>query len=195
MNNTSPVKTFFDLVIPTPLQATGAFVISLFGMLALQRHALLQHFGGGEEIAPAATRQFNLQVAHVLGLSLVGQVAIIIFWSIVGLVAYLLVWLLNNALINARNEVIIGTSYTNQKGPRFHPINLLLKAVALVAMVASTAALPYGLNAWLRLWQELLTASFSWHALGLVFASILGFAVELYLSFMLFQIMIDRFRR
>jgi hypothetical protein len=184
MNNPSSIKAFFVLIIPTPLQATGALVIALFGMLALQRHALLQHFGGGETIEPAATHQFNLQVAHVLGLSLVGQFAIIVFWSIVGLAAYLLVWLLNNALINARNEVIIGTSYTNQKGPRFHPINTLLKIVALIAMVASTAALPYGLNAWLRL-----------YALVLAVAGVLGFAVELYLSFMLFQIMVDRFRR
>ena len=195
MNNPSPFKIFVDVIIPTPLQATGAFVIALFGMLALQRQALWQHFGGGDTIDPVATHQFNLQVAHILGLSLVGQVAIIIFWSIVGLVAYLLVWLLNNALINVRNEVIIDTTYINQKGPRFHPVGIILKIVALAAMLASTATLPYGLNIWLRLWQELLNNSFSLHALSIAFGAVIGFAFELYLSFMLFQLMVDRFRR
>lgn len=194
MNQENGLKTFLQIVIPTPVQACGAFIISLLSMILLQRQALLSHFGGGEILVPAATRQFNLQVAHILGLSLVGQVAIIIFWSVVGLAAYLVVWLLNNALINARNEVIIDTTYTNQKGSRFHPIALSLKLLSFVAMAASTAVLPYGLNAWLRLWQQLLTTSFSLTALGLAIAGVVGFAVELYISYMLFQVMVDRFR-
>lgn len=194
MNQENGLKNFFAIVIPTPVQACGAFIISLIGMLILQRQALLSHFGGGNVFVPTATSQFNLQIAHILGLSLVGQVVIVIFWSVVALATYLLKWLLDNALINARNEVIIETTYTNQKGSRFHPISLTLKFISFAALVASGTLLPYGLNAWLRLWQQLLTSSFSLYGLGLAFAGVVGFAVELYISFMLFQVMVDRFR-
>lgn len=194
MNSSSELKRLIAIVVPTPLQAIGAFIISLVAILALQRQALLLHFGAGQLLEPAVTKQFNLQVAHVLGLSLVGQFAIIVFWAVVGLVAYLVVWLLNNAFIEARNEVIVDTSYTNKNRHGFDFLGMILKLITLAAMVASTAILPYGLNTWLRLWQELLTNAFSLHAFALAFGSVIGFAAELYLSFMLFQVMVDRFR-
>ncbi len=194
MNQPNARQSALAIILPTPLQAILAFLISLFLMLNLQRHALLLHFAAGQALAPVASHQFNLQIAYVLGLSLVGQAAIIIFWSIIGLGSYLIVWFINNAFINARNEVIINTSFVNKGRHRFHPLSLAEKLIALIATIASIATLPYGLNAWLRLWQELLNGPFTWHALALALGSVIGFSCELYLSFMFFQFMIDRFR-
>ncbi len=195
MNTESPAKNFFAILIPTPVQASLAFLVSLFTALAFQREALLQHFTGGASLVPAETKQLNLQVLHFLGLSLVGQAVIIIFWAIVGLGAYLIVWFVHNGIINARNKVIIRTQYTNQTKTGIQPISLILKAAALIAAITAIATLPIGLNAWLGLWQKLLSEQFGWIGVLLATASIFGFAAEIYLSFMLFQVMIDRFRR
>lgn len=183
------------IIIPTPLQAVVSVLVSGVAMGLIQREALTKHFSDSGALTFSPTHQFNLNVAHVLGLYLVGQAAIIIFWAIVGLFAYLLVWWLHNLLITARNEVIVHTSYTNQKGNGFNLVRVLLKLGSLLLLVGSTALLPYGLNAWLRLWQPLLNSEFSLIGATLVIGSIFGFAIELYLSFMIFQVMVDRFRR
>lgn len=194
MNSATKLSQFWTLLLPTPLQAVISFVLSLVVILVVQKQALTQHFGGGQIFEPATSRQINLQVANILGLSIVGQVAIIFFWAIVGLIAYLLVWLLHNALISARNEVIITTSYTNKKGSRFNFIGLLTKLASAIAVIFSITIIPFGLNFWLSLWQELLRTEFSIIASSFAFLSIIGFAAELYISFLLFQVMINRFR-
>lgn len=194
MNPTGTWTQIRAIVVPTPLQALASVIVSGVAMGLIQRDALTNHFSNGATLTFSPTHQFNLNVAHVLGLYLVGQAAIIIFWAVVGLFAYLLVWWLHNLLITARNEVIVHTSYTNQKG-RFDPIGIILKLASLVLLIGSTSLLPYGLNAWLRLWQPLLTSELTVQGVALVVGSVAGFAVELYLSFMLFQLMVDRFRR
>jgi hypothetical protein len=194
MGSATSVAEVIEEILPTPLQAAMAFVASLGWMLLLQREALLQHFVGGDILPPATTHQINLQVSHVLGLSLVGQAVIILFWSIVGLGAYLIVWWVNNLIIGARNQVILRTAYTNKASRGINVLGPLLKIAFLVALVISVATIPYGLNAWLRLWQELLSGPFGWHGTALALGSVVGFATELYISFMLFQFTANRFR-
>lgn len=194
MNPESNMKRFWSIFLPTPLQAVMSFIVALVVILFVQRQALITHFADGQILETTTTKQLNLQVANILGLSIVGQAAIIFFWAIVGLGAYLIVWVLHNALISARNEVIITTAYTNQKGSRFNIAGMALKIVALIAAVFSIATIPYGLNFWLSLWQELFQAQLSLAGFGLALVSIVGFAAELYLSFILFQVMINRFR-
>lgn len=194
MVKSNSVAEFIEEVLPTPLQAVITVVISLVWILLLQREALLQHFAGGGGLEPATSHQLNLQVANVLGLSIVGQAAIIIFWSIIGLGAYLIVWWFNNLLIGARNQVIIKTSYANQAIKGINLIGPLLKLIFLGLLIAAVATIPYGINYWLSLWQELLTASFGWYGVALAVGSIAGFAAELYITFLLFQFAINRFR-
>ncbi len=195
MNPTGRLFGIREIIVPTPLQSVVSVLVSGVSMTLIQREALSRHFSNGDIPEFSPTHQLNLNVTHVLGLYLVGQIAIIIFWAIVGLVAYLIVWWAHNLLISARNEVIVQTSYMNQKGSRFDVIGLFFKFASLILLIGSTALLPYGLNAWLRLWQPLLASEFTVLGIVQVMGAVLGFAVELYLSFMLFQIMVDRFRR
>ena len=84
---------------------------------------------------------------------------------------------LDNGNKVAKLNLATNETYTNQKGSRFHPISLTLKFISFAALVASGTLLPYGLNAWLRLWQQLLTSSFSLYGLGLAFAGVVGFGI------------------
>ena len=195
MNPISRVDRLREIIIPTFLQALVSLVVSGVALALIQREVLTNHFSNGATMAFSPIHQFNLNVAHILGLYLVGQAAIIIFWAIVGLFAYLVVWWLNNLLITARNEVIVHTSYTNQKAGNFDPIGIILKLATLILLVGSMALLPYGLNGFLRLWRPLLTTGLNLQSIVLVVGSVVGFAAELYLSFMLFQLMVYRFRR
>ena len=196
MGQKNSIAEIIEEILPTPLQAALAFIIALAWILVLQRQALLQHFVGGAVLPPSTTRQINLQVANVLGLQLVGQAAIILFWSIIGLAAYLIVWWVNNLFIGARNQVIITTSYTNQarRGLGIDFIGGLTRLIFVALLIASVATIPYGLNAWLGLWRELLTSSLGVSGVALAGASVIGFAAELYLSFVLFQFTASRFR-
>jgi hypothetical protein len=195
MKQSSRLAGLSVIIVPTPIQAIVAIVISSVAMGTIQREALSRHFSNGGTVTFSPTHQFNLQVAHVLGLYLVGQAAIVIFWAIVGLFAYLLVWWIHNLVITAENEVIVHTSYVNQKGNNFDLVGTALRLLSIILLIGSTALLPYGLNTWLMLWQPLLNSDFTLIGVALVLGSVFGFAAELYLSFMLFQLMVDRFRR
>ncbi len=195
MNTTGRFAGLQTIIVPTPLQTVVSVVVSGLAMGIIQREALTKHFSSGETLKFSPTHQFNLNVAHVLGLYIVGQAAIIFFWAIVGLFSYLLVWWLHNLFITARNKVVVHTSYTNQQANSFDALGITIKLSSFVILIGSISLLPYGLNAWLRLWQPLLTAEFTLIGIALVLGAIVGFATELYLSFILFQFMVDRFRR
>lgn len=80
---------------------------------------------------------------------LVNTAVIVIFWSGVGLVAYTVAWALINAVIEARNEIVVESEYVNKGSLWSRFQEPLLKSALVVALFGWLSANAKWLVPWL----------------------------------------------
>ncbi len=114
---------------------------------------------------------------------------IVLFWGGVGLVAYTIVWSLINVAIEARNEVVLETTYTNRSDfvSRLHT-PLLQFALAIGLFVCLFLTAKYALPFWLGLASRGVSAPGTLMALGLVAGAVAGMAGNAYFLMLLGQL-------
>jgi hypothetical protein len=103
------------LVIPTRIQLAAYFVGSCLINLGANYKLLFQRWLSDPTMKSGIMADDYLrQLDKLANFQAAGTAVIVIFWSGVGLAAYTIVWVILNAVIEARNEVVIETEYTNK---------------------------------------------------------------------------------
>ncbi|HSX14583.1 MAG TPA: hypothetical protein VLE72_01575 [Candidatus Saccharimonadales bacterium] len=169
------------IIVPTWGQALGCLSISFLTLVILYRDQIWQRLTAGGLGGILMQVDYSQTLADVTNSSLVHTLVIVLFWSAVGLVAYTVVWSLVNVVIEARNEVVLETEYTNHGafwGRLRVPAMQLGLAIAMIAglFISSKFIVPY----WLDLVSTGLAASAMWLSVSYFAIAVLGGAVNLY---------------
>jgi hypothetical protein len=175
-------KQLYLLIVPTPSQLLLYPVLSavLFGLIFSQN---LMHKFTAKELDLSILNGFNYQaeISRYLDNNFTHTLVIVLFWGLIGLIAYTLVWLVTNALINARNDIVVETEYANKGATtrrvqtnieRFALASLLLAVIGLTALVL----VPF----WLGAFTTFIISPVSLLGITWAIVAILGFAANAY---------------
>lgn len=140
-----------NLLIPTRGQiiVCAAIATVLFGFtfrdVLVGRLLNRQISTGLTDVSPYLSTSYAIQLGHVSSLALTDFLVKAVFWAGVGLIAYIIFLAISNAVIEARNEVVVEAEYTNRGQPqaRFRKLfqQLALAAVLIVLVLISASVL------------------------------------------------------
>jgi hypothetical protein len=103
------------IIVPSPPQAAACLVMSVGIMAAVYADTIGARFSGKITITDEALKAtLKSQFDQFLNSEIIRTGTLILFWGAIGLIGYTIVWVLMNAIIEARNEVVIESSYTNR---------------------------------------------------------------------------------
>lgn len=186
----SSLEKLKQILLPSFMQVILCLTASIFLFLTIYRDILLTYL---QRYLPLTSlpNSGNLPVwLRVAADSSIGHNAvIIIFWSIVGLVAYSLFWTLVNIGIEARNEVVIETTYVNKGniGDRFLGLsNQIIVGLVLIAFLIVSAI--FLIPLWTDMFGVLITAHFGLTSLAQGVGAVLGCALNIYTAYTLAQL-------
>lgn len=174
------LKRLMVVVLPTRGQALSALFLSMALLTLAQAGSLLEHLSLPGDILVATQSQLHARFEMLLSSPIASQIALVGFWAIIGLVAYLICWGAYNVLVEARNEVTLSTSYTNRGRWRGTIETLVLKSVSALGLALIVNAIWASVSLWLTLSSQIFI-DISPVAILALLASIVGFAIELYL--------------
>lgn len=179
------------VLTPTPIQAISCIMTSLVVMIALYRDQLWHRIqtATGSVGAELTMLDYSGSLANIVQSPILRTAMIVGFWSAIGLLAYTVVWSLVNVLIEARNEVVLETEYTN-RGALWSrlkvPLLQLGLGVALILSIYLSARLTLPL--WLDLMSTAMVSVELWQTLVYAAFAILGASVNLYAVIVLGQL-------
>jgi hypothetical protein len=176
-----------EVLIPTLSQVLGCYFLSLILLASAQSHALIQRLGVTQAGLVVAGNQFDVSFNTILRSPITGQAALVAFWAITGLVAYLVCWGAYNLIIEARNEVTLSTTYTNQ-GARSGLVEVLaVKAVSSCGLALVLLTMGPGISIWFALSADAVTQS-SIGSIGHALIAVVCFALQLYATLAFVQL-------
>ncbi len=174
------------LLIPTTSQLLVCLVLALMLQASVFQSLVLPYFFNSNSLVPYLDTGKQLGLSHLNNFAFVRLIVQGAFWAVVGLCAYVIYLGLVNAIVEARNEVVVSTEFANKgkRGSRLlslrWPLGLLAGFVAVVWLTAKI-----GFNLWLGLTGQLITGGVTmWHILAAI-ASLLGLATNLYILLIL----------
>jgi hypothetical protein len=177
------------VIIPTLGQSLASILVSMLLFLALYRDLFWQRLVSGSLGRAISQVNYGDELSSLTQSPIVHTLVIVGFWSAVGLVAYTIVWSLINVLIEARNEVVLETEYTNKSA--FYdrvrvPMTQLALAIVLFVGLYLTAKLTFPF--WLSLVYLALTAQSLGVMLLYLLLATLGAAINIYAILLLAQL-------
>ncbi len=123
-------QTIKALLIPTPNQGLISFVVALFILVVTQGSlifaTLAQQSRVEEEQISYIISQWLIDLSRI---PFSERFAVGLFWAIVASIVYVIAVAFNNAMISARNEVVIETQFTNRGGHRSYLLNAAILRV------------------------------------------------------------------
>ena len=182
-------QQLYQLIVPTPAQLLVYPLLSLMLFILVFSHSLIHKLTGSDvALSSLSTMNYQAQVAKYLDNNFVHTLVIILFWSLIGLVSYTAVWLVTNAIINARNEVVVETAYTN-KGAASGRVRSQAERVAFACLFLTFVALSAVLliPVWLHAFTNFLVAPLGLISLAWALFGVLGLALNTYLAVTLGQ--------
>jgi hypothetical protein len=147
-----------DILTPSWYQLLVCLFVAV-AMLAVASSRILAGFvdSTGLLSGPYTKQVVDANLSAFSHISAVNIIVIIAFWSVVYLVVYTLFWFITNVLVEARNELIVGTEFANQGNPidRFKApfIQLALGIILVLFLIISCL---FGFPNWLSLMQNAL---------------------------------------
>lgn len=174
-------------IVPTSLQTFGSLVLAGFFIAILQSQTILKSLGITQDALNLGGGELHSRFDVILRSSAASQVALMTFWATVGLIAYLVCWGAYNILIEARNEVTLNTAYTNRGHWRGAYGTLALKAASAAGLALVIFMLKYSLSFWASLSARAFSSP-SPASIGIGVASVIAFAVHLYLVVLFVQL-------
>jgi len=182
-------QSFKRVLLPTIGQAVGCLGVAVALIGFLYRQQILQRIQQGSGIQVFGQLNYGETLASVTNSPIIHTAVIIGFWSGVGLVAYTIVWSIINVMIEARNEVVLETEYTN-KSALAQRIRTPLLQLALAAglfvglLVGAKWVFPF----WLGMANTALRATGALPAVGYGLLSVFGMGLTIYLLVLMAQL-------
>lgn len=174
------------IIIPTRYQAIICSAVSLAVLIISSFETIYGRYISQSFLAaPEFKTSFTTQLNRVSQINLVDKFVVIIFWSGLGLLAYTIIWGLVNVMIEARNEVVVETAYTNRS--RFlerlsRPLHQAGVAGGLIVFLIICAK--FLIPLWLLLFHHFILAPISLDGLAQGVGAWLGFAAMIYALWM-----------
>ena len=182
-------QSFKRVLLPTISQALGCLAVSILLIGFLYRDQILHRIRSGSLSAVLKEIGYSNQLASVTNSPIVHTVVIVAFWSAIGLVAYTIVWSLVNVLIEAKNEVVLETAYTNKSAfiqrARTPLLQLALASALFIGLlICAHIVFPF----WLRLAYSGISAATLIAMAGYTLAAVAGMTATLYALLLLGQL-------
>ncbi len=178
-----------QILIPSGLQVLVCNTLSLILIVSLYFQAIFNRFNVTSVEPPNLQESLTTQLTRLNEIAAVRTGVIVLFWSIVGLVAYVAYITIANAVIEARNEVVIEMEYTNRgHGPnRFRGIALqIMFGLGLIVVLILSSL--WGLPLWFDLVSNFLIGSLTLQTTLSAILGVAGLAANLYVIWTLGQI-------
>lgn len=177
------LKKLKQIIVPTSEQVLICLFASLVLFVMTYGSVLFQKTILSDPYVAEVSRTHLVSLAKVKAVDVIVK---IIFWSSIGLVAYMIFLTISNVLIDARNSVVIESSYVNKgSGEDRLPsiVNRLLKAIVCLGwfVIAAKILLPWSLS-W---FEEFILAGPSWPALII---AVLSCSSTIYVGWTLTQV-------
>ena len=171
-------RRFARVVLPTKLQAIISLLLGAGIVAATHIRRFLILIGADDATLKAAGTQVHDRFSSLLVSPGAAILTLITFWATIGLLAYLASWSVLNLVIQARNQLTLGTKYVNRGNWRGPLETLAIKAVSGAFFIISIFLLKLGL----ALWVVLASASYSSQAIQIFVAAgaAVGAAAQLY---------------
>ncbi len=175
-----------NILMPTARQALVSLALSLSMLMLVFQSLVLPHLLGGNGFAPYLEAGKQQQLVNLNSFSLVRLGVQGLFWAIVGLCAYIIYLGLVNAVVEARNEVVLSTEFANKgslsKWIKKIRLQFVLLAVVVFALIVTAQ---YGVDLWFNMAGRLIIEGYSLgNALAAV-GSVIGLAINIYLLWIL----------
>lgn len=178
------------IIVPTATQMVLFPVLSLLGFIVLYRDSFSQKYFNSTILAQNLREQgYAQQLARLTDSGLSHTVVIVVFWSLIGFIAYTLIWGSINIMIEARNEVVVESTYTNKGARRLRVQAIvwqLATAIILVSFLLLSALVLSPI--WIQLFGYWFLQPFSWLVLVEAIGAIVGASANLYVLWMLMQL-------
>jgi hypothetical protein len=182
MNLSKLLKVFIPTSAQLAVCALLAFVIEALVFQSI----IVARFFTPTNLSPFLDAGKQIQLSHLNSFAIVRLFVQGAFWAVVGLCAYIIYLGLVNAVVEARNEVVVSTEFAN-KGKSVGLLkNIIWQAGLVVALILGlwiTALV--GFDFWFGLMGNLVIGGFTvWHVAGALL-SLIGLSLNLYLLWML----------
>lgn len=128
----TPVKNIF---VPPRVEVIIYMLLSIFTFGFINIGTIINRFSA-EPLTPlvVSADDYLGTLGFLSEIPLVNTLVIVVFWSGVGLVAYTVAWVLINAVIEARNEIVVESEYVNKGSLWGRFREPLLKSVFLISL-------------------------------------------------------------
>lgn len=182
-------QSFLRVIVPTLNQTLSCLGVSILTIGFLYRSQVWQRLQTGALTSVLGDVSVSNRLTEATKSPIMHTFVIVAFWSAVGLVAYTIVWSMINVLIEARNEVVLETAYTNKatfiSRAKTPLVQLALAAALFIGLFASAR---YVLPFWLHLAFTGIYTSNSLMMLADLVAAIIGMAATIYVLLLLGQL-------
>ncbi|HSX48336.1 MAG TPA: hypothetical protein VLF41_02435 [Candidatus Nanoarchaeia archaeon] len=184
-----------QIIIPNSSQIWICLTLSLITLLATFKGLIFSKFFHQTNISslngvePYLQSSYNIQLGKVSQLAATDLIVKAVFFAGIGLIAYVIFLAISNVIIEARNEVVIETEYTNkgQADSRVRrPFMQIVTAVMLFVVLLASAQLILPL--WLNSFQSFLLNVPSPASFILLVVGLVGLAVNIYTIWSIAQI-------
>lgn len=179
-------QTLKALLIPTPNQGLISFIVALLILVVTQGQlifaALAQQSRVEEEQISYIISQWLIELSRV---PFAERAAVGLFWAVVASIVYVIAVAFNNAMISARNEVVIETQFTNKGGRKSYLLNSVLLRLSwltlLLGAIFFTATIFF--PQWMTMFRTPFIEGFS--QLWLIPISVVGLTTNVYIIWVL----------
>jgi len=182
-------QSFFRVLIPTFGQALGCTGASILLIGFLYHDQISHRIKDGALNNVLGQIGYGNQLASITSSPIIHTLVIVAFWSGVGLVAYTVVWSLINVAIEAKNELVLETAYTNKSAfaqrVKTPLLQLGLAAGLFIGLLfAAHVIFPF----WMRLAASAISTQSITTSLGYAVAAVFGTAATIYVLILMGQL-------
>lgn len=132
-------QTLKALLIPTPNQGLISFVVAIIILVITQGSLIFatiaQQSRVEEEQISYIISQWLIELSRI---PFAERFAVGLFWAVVASIVYVIAVAFNNAMISARNEVVIETQFTNRSGHASYLLNAAILKVCWAILLTGT---------------------------------------------------------
>lgn len=182
------MERLIKIIIPSAFQIIVVTLLSTLTLLTIYGPSLFVRVLTGE-VNSYVGQSYTDQLVRLNDVSFVRTAVIALFWALVGLMAYGVYLVITNAIVEARNEIVIDTEYANRGAGSNAWLGVAkqLGSGLLLAVFMTVSAL-WLLPIWSGLFE---TAIFSDLTVVTGLISLCGFvclSINIYLVWALFQL-------
>ncbi len=174
------------LITPTVTQVTVCIALALAIHFLVFQSVIFSHLFKPGNLTPYLNTGKQIELSNLNSFAIVRLTVQGAFWAIVGLCAYVIYLGLINAFVEARNEVVVTTEFTN-KGKNTTWINtfkwqFMLLGVLILALWITAA---FGFDWWFSMMAKLVIGGVSASHIVGALVSVLGLAANVYVLWVL----------